>query len=115
MPPAAALIDANHSRRLLPCVGFMGFLQLVPCILRLAGEGRLPGQFRIPILRRIDSKSQTKEVSRNVRSLAFLLIALSGCSGFPSSTAAWERVHENVWRSPGSPACYALLQDGKAL
>jgi glyoxylase-like metal-dependent hydrolase (beta-lactamase superfamily II) len=45
----------------------------------------------------------------------FSAIVPAGCSPVEPAAASWERVQENVWRSPGSPASYALLEDGKAL
>jgi glyoxylase-like metal-dependent hydrolase (beta-lactamase superfamily II) len=53
------------------------------------------------------------------RFLKVLVVALgaapAGCLAAHSGSPPWERVHEQVWRSPGSPASYAIVEDGHAL
>jgi glyoxylase-like metal-dependent hydrolase (beta-lactamase superfamily II) len=53
--------------------------------------------------------------SRRFLSGGLLVLALGGCSSVEPGTPAWERVFENVLRSAGSPASYALVEDGRAL
>jgi glyoxylase-like metal-dependent hydrolase (beta-lactamase superfamily II) len=49
-----------------------------------------------------------------LRSWLFVAL-LGGCSAAPPGTDSWEVVAENVRRSAGSPASYALVQEGRAL
>src|SRR5262249_53820707 len=111
IPPATALTEASHSRRLLPwgfgdgCIG-----PSISFFVSYGWPGRARHRNKLESPWQPGTESQREAAGPMNRFLKYLLVVLgtapAGCLPVHSDSSAWEGVHENVRRSPGSPASY---------
>jgi glyoxylase-like metal-dependent hydrolase (beta-lactamase superfamily II) len=85
---------------------------IIPGRARVGGKGRVFFGREFPD----DQWKESGVVSLRRFLLGWLIVLGPGaCSSARPDPSSWERVFENVRRSPGSPASYVLTQEGKEL